>query len=592
MISDLNNIFEPVATQKNLGFYTEISKECPKFIETDRQRLEQILKNMLSNAIKFTEKGKVGLSVKRAGGNHIEFTVTDTGIGIPHDQQKAIFDAFREADGTISRRYGGTGLGLSISRELSRLLGGSISLKSEPGEGSSFIFTLSEAYEPDKSDKKTEEFNTEKSVFADVQHSKPQPKVGTPSFAHSRHVSDDREKLSGDKQIILIVEDDASFASILRDLAHELDFQCLIANTAEEALVIIKQYQPSAVVLDIGLPDNSGLYVLDRLKQNSQTRHIPVHVISANDYSETALSLGAAAYMLKPVQREELLESFRQIETKLSQRMRRVLVVEDDLVQLESVRKLLGSQDVETVGVDTAAKCLELLKESVFDCMVLDLSLPDATGYSLLETLSREDAYSFPPVIVYTGHDLSTDEEQRLRRYSKSIIIKGVKSPERLLDEVTLFLHQVVAELPAEQQRMLEKVRNRDTVLEGRHILVVEDDVRNVYALSSIFEPCGAIVHIARNGKEALTELAKCENTDSDIDLVLMDVMMPEMDGLTATREIRKNPDWKKLPIIMLTAKAMKNDQENCLAAGANDYMAKPLDVEKLLSLVRVWMPR
>lgn len=590
--NDIASIFEPVAKQKGLVFYTDITSNCPKFIETDRQRLEQILKNLLSNAIKFTEKGKVGLTVKRLDGNQIEFIVTDTGIGIPHEQQKAIFDAFRQADGTISRRYGGTGLGLSISRELARLLGGFISLKSKPGEGSSFIFTINETYDPDIAISAAGELRTESGIDNPIPAPTPRPKVSAPTFSRSKHIDDDREKLTGDKRIILIVEDDASFASILRDLAHELDFQCLVASTAEEALIIIKQYQPNAVVLDIGLPDNSGLYVLDRLKQNSQTRHIPVHVISANDYSETALSLGAAAYMLKPVQREELLDSFRQIETKLSQRMRRVLVVEDDLVQLESVRKLLGSQDVETIGVDTAAKCLELLRESVFDCMVLDLSLPDATGYSLLETLSREDAYSFPPVIVYTGHDLSPDEEQKLRRYSKSIIIKGVKSPERLLDEVTLFLHQVVAELPAEQQRMLEKVRNRDTVLEGRNILVVEDDVRNIYALSSIFEPCGAIVHIARNGREALSELEKYARTKSAIDLVLMDVMMPEMDGMTATREIRKNPDWKKLPVIMLTAKAMKNDQENCLAAGANDYMAKPLDVEKLLSLVRVWMPR
>ena len=270
-----------------------------------------------------------------------------------------------------------------------------------------------------------------------------------------------------------------------------------------------------------------------------------------------------------------------------------MLVVEDDPVQLDSLRKLLGSHDVETLGAATAAECLAQLKEATFDCMVLDLTLPDASGYSLLETLSREDAYAFPPVIVYTGRDLSADEEQRLRRYSKSIIIKGAKSPERLLDEVTLFLHQVVAELPTEQQKMLERARSRDAALEGRRILVVEDDVRNVFALTSILEPRGAVVQIVRNGREALNALeASLADPQQAIDLVLMDVMMPEMDGITATREIRKRAEWKKLPIIMLTAKAMKNDQENCISAGANDYMAKPLDVEKLLSLVRVWMPR
>jgi CheY-like chemotaxis protein len=303
--------------------------------------------------------------------------------------------------------------------------------------------------------------------------------------------------------------------------------------------------------------------------------------------------MGAAGYMLKPIKREELSYALKEIENKLTQRLRRVLIVEDDAVQLDSLKKLLGLHNVETVGAATAAECLKLLREGTFDCMVLDLSLPDASGHALLETLSHGDEYSFPPVIVYTGRDLSADEEQQLRRYSKTIIIKGAKSPERLLDEVTLFLHQVVSDLPPEQQRMLKKARNRDSILEGRRILIVEDDIRNVYSLTSILEPRGAVIQIARNGREALDALQKAHKGNADnIDLVLMDVMMPEMDGLTATREIRKNNDWRKLPIIMLTAKAMKDDQERCIEAGANDYMAKPLDVEKLLSLVRVWMPR
>ena len=381
------------------------------------------------------------------------------------------------------------------------------------------------------------------------------------------------------------------FLSFLQILPF--DFQCLIATTAEEGLAVTIQYLPSAVVLDVGLPDHSGLSVLDRIKHDARTRHIPVHVVSAGDYAETAMSLGAVGYMLKPVKREQLAQALEGLETRLSQRMRRVLVVEDDPVQLESLRKLLGSRDVETIGAASAGECLERLKGATFDCMVLDLSLPDASGYSLLETLSRGDAYAFPPVIVYTGRDLSMDEEQQLRRYSKSIIIKGAKSPERLLDEVTLFLHQVVSELPPEQQRMLEKARSRDAAIEGRRILLVEDDVRNVFALTSILEPRGAKIQISRNGREALAVLEKSQSQPrEEIDLVLMDVMMPEMDGITATREIRKRPELKKLPVIMLTAKAMKNDQENCLAAGANDYMAKPLDVEKLLSLIRVWMPR
>jgi CheY-like chemotaxis protein len=297
--------------------------------------------------------------------------------------------------------------------------------------------------------------------------------------------------------------------------------------------------------------------------------------------------------MMKPVKREQLADVLKKLEARLSQRMHRVLIVEDDHVQREAVGKLLTSHDVEIVTAGSAAECLERLKEQTFDCMVLDLSLPDASGYSLLETLSREDAYSFPPVIVYTGRDLTADDEQKLRRYSKSIIIKGAKSPERLLDEVTLFLHQVVSELPVEQQKMLRKARNRDAILEGRRILVVEDDIRNVYALTNILEPRGAVVEIARNGREALDVLRKSAETPAlAIDLVLMDVMMPVMDGLAATREIRQNQAWKKLPVITLTAKAMPDDQQHCIEAGANDYMAKPIDVEKLLSLVRVWMPR
>jgi CheY-like chemotaxis protein len=404
-------------------------------------------------------------------------------------------------------------------------------------------------------------------------------------------VADDRERLAGGQRSILIVEDDLPFAYILRDLSHEMKFQCLIATTAAEALSAAAQYSPSAVILDVGLPDASGLSVLDRLKQDVRTRHIPVHVVSMHDYTEAALALGAVGYALKPLKREDLVEAVRRLEGRLAETMRRVLIVEDDAVQRESLGRLLGSRAVETVGVSSAAECLEHLRSAVFDCMVLDLSLPDQSGFSLLETISREDRYSFPPVIVYTARDLTPNEEQQLRRYSKSIIIKGAKSPERLLDEVTLFLHRVVSELPPEQQRMLEKARSRDAVLEGRQILVAEDDVRNIFALTSLLEPRGAKVQIARNGREALEALER-SSQNGGIDLVLMDIMMPEMDGLAATREIRKHPEWSKLPIIALTAKAMKNDQEQILAAGANDYMAKPIDIDQFLSLVRVWMPR
>jgi len=594
LVASLRRTFDPIASQKGLTFRTRIADDCPREVESDRQRLEQVLRNLLSNAMKFTEHGEVALTVYRAADGRIAFSVSDTGIGIASDQQQVVFDAFRQADGTTNRKYGGTGLGLSISRELARLLGGDIRLTSEPSRGSTFTVTIPETYAPPAP-------RTSQAVVATVRAGRDQAAHPAPpnliladaAPARERRIEDDRERLNGARRVILVVEDDATFARVLYDLAHELDFQCLIASSAEEALAVAVQFLPSAMLLDIGLPDHSGLSVLDRLKRDSRTRHIPVHVVSAGDYASTALALGAVGYMLKPVKREELADALKRLESRLEQRLRRVLVVEDDPVQLDSLRKLLAMHDVETTGVGTAAECLERLRDATFDCMVLDLSLPDASGYSLLETLSREDAYSFPPVIVYTGRDLSESEEHRLRRYSKSIIIKGAKSPERLLDEVTLFLHQVVSDLRPEQRRMLEKAMVRDAALEGRRILVVEDDVRNVFAVTSILEPRGVIVAIARNGREAIEALERSAAApDQKIDLVLMDVMMPEMDGLTATRLIRQRPEWKKLPIIMLTAKAMKDDQARCLEAGANDYMAKPLDVEKILSLVRVWMPR
>ncbi len=588
LANHIRQLFQPVALEKGLALSVDIAPECPATIATDPQRLEQVLKNLLSNACKFTEKGRVAVTIERAGDGQVAFAVADTGIGISQDQQQRIFEAFHQADASISRKFGGTGLGLSISRELVRLLGGTLQVESRAGEGSTFTLTIPETYDPARVALR----DRRPAVPAAAAPVLTAAAIAAPPMP-ARSLDDDRDALEGARRVLLVVEDDETFAGILRDLSREMGFLTVLAATAEEALRLAKQFVPSAIILDVGLPDQSGLAVLDRLKRDVQTRHIPIHVVSASDHAQTALALGAVGYMLKPVKREQLAEVLTKLEAKLAQRMRRVLIVEDDARQREAVGKLLASRDVETVAAGTAAECLDLLRRETFDCMVLDLSLPDASGYSLLETLSREGAYSFPPVIVYTGRELSADDEHRLRRYSKSIIIKGAKSPERLLDEVSLFLHQVVAELPDEQQKMIRKARNRDALLEGRRILVVEDDVRNVYALTNILEPHGAIVEIARNGQEALDLLRKStQHAALAIDLVLMDVMMPVMDGLTATREIRKRPEWKKLPIITLTAKAMPDDQQRCIEAGANDYMAKPLDVEKLLSLVRVWMPR
>jgi CheY-like chemotaxis protein len=586
ILRKMRDVFGPAAQDKGLSFETHVDEGAARQLETDPQRLEQILRNFLSNAIKFTQSGSVRLEVasgKQPG--RIALTVRDTGLGIAPDKQETIFEAFRQADGSISRKYGGTGLGLSISRELARLLGGEIVLESEPGQGSAFTLDL------------PEKFDASAAVTPQVSRAPhgaaPERKPPVTPLRRNSPVEDDRQVLSGDKRLILIVEDDLTFARILRDLVHELGLQCLVADTADEGALLARQYLPHAVILDMNLPDHTGLSVLDRIKRDTRTRHIPVHVVSVDDNTQAAMASGAVGYLFKPVTRDALIGMVEGLEARMSQRLRRVLVVEDDATQAESIRHLLASRDVETVEAHTAAACLDLLGRETFDCMVLDLNLPDMPGMDLLERLSEDDAVGFPPVIVYTGHDPSADEELALRRYSKSIIVKGAKSPERLLDEVTLFLHQVVSDLPDEHQEMLARALSRDAALEGRQVLVVEDDVRNVYALTSILEPHGVRVRIARNGKEALDALETSRlDGIGPIDLVLMDVMMPEMDGLTAIRAIRKDGHWRDLPIIALTAKAMERDQQECLSAGANDYLAKPLDVDKLLSLVRVWMPR
>jgi signal transduction histidine kinase/CheY-like chemotaxis protein/CHASE3 domain sensor protein len=594
MIESLMKNFQPAAEQKGLLISSTVAPGTPDRIETDPLRLGQILKNLLSNALKFTERGEITLRAFAAGPDTVSFAVRDTGVGIAPHQQEVIFEAFRQADGSIHRKYGGTGLGLSISRDLARLLGGTIAIHSAPGEGSTFTITLPARYEPaaGRESPRSVAYPTPKARSEQRAAPPPDAHLGARSLTAAA-MPDDRDSLTPGSRFILVVEDDTSFAMILRDLANEMRFQCVVTHSATDGLNAAVQLQPSAILLDVNLPDHSGLGVLDQLKRSPRTRHIPVHMVSVADNRREALELGAVGYALKPAKREELVEALKRLEVKLSQGLRRVLIVEDDPRQRESIRQLLTTGDVEITAVESANEALRELAATTFDCVVLDFNLPDLSGYDLLEKMAQQDEVSFPPVIVYTGRALSRDEEQSLRRYSKSIIIKDARSPERLLDEVTLFLHQVESKLPPAHQEMLKAARNRDGSLEGRRVLVVEDDVRNVFALSNVLEPKGANVQIARNGREALDALTRSmESPSSAVDMVLMDIMMPEMDGITAMREIRKRPEWKKLPIIALTAKAMKDDQDKCLAAGANDYIAKPLDVERLLSLVRVWMPK
>jgi CheY-like chemotaxis protein/putative methionine-R-sulfoxide reductase with GAF domain len=608
LLERLRATFEPLAQQKALAFGLHVDGDVDDALHTDAQRLQQVLTNLLGNAIKFTEQGEVRLRVRRDD-ERLAFEVRDTGIGIAREQQDLVFEAFRQVDSGSSRRFGGTGLGLSISRELARRLGGEIRVDSEPGRGSVFTLSVPQRLQPARTlppaaataaadgDAAPAMAAADGDAAPVATTTAPRPRRDARPAATSRPASRAAaaepaplpaiERRHPDR-LILAVEDDPQFAAVLCELVREMDFDCVTVASAAEALRLARELGPNGILLDVGLPDQSGLAVLERLKRDPQTRHIPVHMISLHDRAQTALELGAVGYLLKPGSREELAGAIERIQQQLQRNLRRLLIVEDDAELREHLGLLLAAEHVEITAVGRMDEALGALEARSFDCMVLDLTLPDGSGYELLETMARGERYAFPPVIVYTGRVLSRDEEQRLRRYSKSIIVKGARSPERLLDEVTLFLHSVESALPPEQQRLLRQARERDAVLEGRRILLVEDDVRNIFALSSVFEPLGAKLLIARNGREALEQLAG----DEPVDLVLMDIMMPEMDGITAMRRLRENPAWATLPVIALTAKAMPDDREQCLAAGANDYVAKPIDVDKLVSLCRVWMPK
>ena len=580
LVESLKSTFEPLAGQKNLALSIRIESGTPATLKTDRQRVEQILKNLLSNAIKFTDAGEVSLRVSLQPQGSMSFSVRDSGIGIRPDQQQLIFDAFRQADGTTSRRYGGTGLGLSISRDLTTLLGGSLSVESSEGGGSTFTLLLPCEWSPapaPQPDTKPGRLRNPAPVMAPAPLPAPVPAA---AFA------DDRDLPRGDR-LVLVIEDDVIFAHILYDLAREMNYHCLVAHGAEDGFALAMQFLPHAILLDMGLPDRPGLSVLQRLKENPKTRHIPVHVVSGDDLSEEALQMGAIGYVLKPTTREQLKDVFQKLGDKLAQKIKRVLLVEGDALQRASVVQLIGDGDVEITAVETGGEALALLTSTVFDCMIMDLKFPDMQGHELLERMSTEGISAYPPVIVYTGRDMTRQEETELLKYSRAIIMKGARSPERLLDEVTLFLHKVESELSADRQIMLKSLRSRDTDFEGRKVLVVDDDARNIFALTSALEQKGMRVEIGRNGFEAISKLDEI----SDIDLVLMDIMMPGMDGLEATRNIRKDARFKKLPIIAVTAKAMKDDQEQCLKAGTSDYLAKPIDLDRLFSLLRVWMP-
>jgi CheY-like chemotaxis protein/CHASE3 domain sensor protein len=575
--------FRPQAQEQSIEFAVIAAADLPATLFVDQKRLAQILRNLLSNAIKFTERGgRVALRIESRPDTCLAIVVQDSGIGIKPEHQEEIFEAFRQGDGTTNRKYGGTGLGLSISRELARLLGGSLSVRSAAGEGSEFTLTIPVVYrEPEPVAPARANLAIAEAALA-VSDLRARPPFEPQPFA------DDRGKLASGLRTLLIIEDEPQFARILYDLAHQQHFNCLVATGADTGFQTALDYLPDAVLLDMKLPDHSGLTVLERLKSNPKTRHIPVHIVSVEDYSDVTRLLGAVGYLTKPVTREALQGALVELGQRLDRKVKRVLLVEDDRWQRAGIEQLIGDADIEITGVDCGEAALQALRDRVFDCMIIDLRLPDMSGAELLQRMTTTDIYSFPPVIVHTASALSAADEAELLRYSRSIIIKGARSPERLLDEVMLFLHKVEADLPIERQQMLRTVRNRERVFEGRKVLVVDDDVRNIFALTSVLEQKGAFVEVARNGREALELL----ESSGDIDLVLMDIMMPEMDGFEAIARLRAIPRFASLPVIAVTAKAMRDDQERCLRAGANDYLSKPINLDRLLSLIRVWMPQ
>ncbi|HEX6835699.1 MAG TPA: response regulator, partial [Polyangia bacterium] len=620
--------FKPVADDKALEFRVDLDGALPPFLRTDPQRLQQILKNLLANAFKFTEEGSVVLHIGVADrakirfhngdldrGRVIAFGVADTGIGIAKDKQRLIFEAFQQADGSTARKYGGTGLGLSISREIARLLGGEIQVQSEPGRGSTFTLYLPERYQFEEVDGQP----------ATVERPEPADQIALRSELSTADrrlstIEDDREHLRPGDRVLLVIEDDVKFARILMGMARDSGFKVVVANRGDVGLSLANELSPDAITLDIQLPVVDGWKVLDRLKRNPRTRHIPVHVISVTDAKRRGASLGAFAYLEKPVSKEALDGAFDHMKTFLDEKVRRLLLVEDDAQERRSISALVTSDgadsDVETVSVATGEEALAALSRDRFDCMIIDLVLPSLSGFNLIEKVRADARWKDLPIVVYTGKDLSRDEEQRLKKQVESLIVKsGIKSHDRLLQDTALFLHRVDRRAQAAAPPVLHgrgdadegggdeaggageasaTARRRapavgavdDRELAGRRVLVVDDDVRNIFAMTSVLESHGVEVIYAENG---LMALEKLESTPG-IDVVLMDVMMPEMDGYETMRHIRSDTRFSSLPIIAVTAKALKDDREKCVEAGASDYLPKPIDNDRLIELIRMWV--
>jgi CheY-like chemotaxis protein/two-component sensor histidine kinase len=584
--------FRHEAENRRLQFDVSISTDLDRSIVTDSKRLQQVLKNLLSNAFKFTADGGVKLKVSRAlsgwNADHpvlkhapsvVSFEVSDTGIGIPPEKQRIIFEAFQQADAGTSRKYGGTGLGLAISRELANLLGGEIQLRSAPGAGSIFTLYLPLTYLGGASSK-----NAERAAAAPASAAAQLRLAERPP----EQIADDRAFIQPGDSVVLIVEDDPHYARVMVDLAKDEGFKVLVAHRGTDALALARAHHPTAISLDIFLPDMLGWTVMSQLKQDASTRHIPVQIVTLDEDRHHGLARGAFAYVQKPTTTEGLESAFARIKGYAKSRRKRLLLVEDNAAERQGVTELLASDDIEIMAADTGASALLQLRDNSIDCVVLDLKLPDMSGFEVLERIRDDASLCDVPVVVFTGRELSPEEDARLHTMARSVVVKGVESPERLLDETALFLHRVVADLPAAKQRMLERLHSSDEYLMRRTVLLVDDDARNIFALSSVLERRGMEVLTATTGSEAIAVLS----SRADVAIVLMDIMMPGMDGYETIQAIRSDPTFRRLPILALTAKAMKGDREKCLEAGASDYLAKPVNIQQLLSALRMWLHR
>lgn len=601
--NSIHAMFDEVAKKKGIQFKIDCAGTLINTdIHTDRQRLEQIIRNLLSNAFKFTgNKGSVTFAVKPVDAgtvfrnknlnpqNCLALSVADTGIGIPHNKQQIIFEAFQQVDGSTKRKYGGTGLGLSISRELSSALGGEIHVQSEEGKGSTFTFFIPYTFSETNTTSTDRFAETTKPELVAAALTEPVLAASLAEEAlaeEAEEFSDDRNTIVANDKVVLLMEDDIVFAKLMLDFLHERNYKGIIATRGNTGLSYARQYKPDAIMLDMKLPVMDGAEVLKQLKNDPALRHIPVQIISGYDRKREGLELGAFDYIRKPVTKEVLLGAFDKIEEFGRKKLKRLLVVEDNETQNIAIRELVGNGDVKSSSAYTGKEAYEMLLKDDYDCIIVDLGLPDMSGFDLIEKIKERPEIKGIPIIVYTGRDLTTDEKNLLNKLASAVVLKTANSQERLLDETTLFLHRVESKLPKEKQRIIRKLHKTEEILKSKKVLVVDDDIRNVYSLTNALEEEDMTCFIAENGKIALQVLAD----NPSIEIVLMDIMMPEMDGYEATRAIRNMPKFDKIPIIAITAKAMKGDREKCLAAGMSDYISKPINMEQLLSLLRVWL--